>query len=295
MPVGSNEGECRHREPGPVVLRVVRIHTQQDMRRATDALRQCYLCGKDLQEKGGSVATLQREHVIPMSHLRLAKGTGDRFPVLARVHSHCDQTLKKRLDEAAGSILRIHGKPSEPLNRSDIAFAHSRLDMGVDGRGCPVPFIKDVGDVRDAASVWVRGFHALLYGVALQSDVRIRVVPPVPRAKVAEGRVIFIEQDGHDAAKVSTFMRVASVVDQWDGITAWGSTLEYKCVWVRPQRCRWWSCVWTLEYSATRQWSASVCEEPAPWFGSYFSNRLPATASRLSARDVKLWAQLRRG
>jgi hypothetical protein len=267
----------------------IRIETQKAMQEAAKSLRFCYLCG---QEFAGRAPT-QVEHVVPRGLVSEAGPDKGLWPIALRVHPRCEERLKKAHDQEL--VILQRGNTSDPtrLGRQDRArmrkaIAKATLDGVPDG----VPAIAAEGGFQ---SIWqmVRGMHASLYRSHLPADTNHRVLSPVPSfsSKSKLSMEEQIEWANSVTDKVLRGISAAIRADEWDGVSAWGKEVRYRCVWhvlphdVPAPRSM---CLWVLDTPQSLAWAELVVGRPVPWHGVYRLADPPPGATDLSDRAVDL-------
>ncbi len=269
-----------------------RILTQKAMREARSQVDFCYLCGELLPPKGtpGRPAKITGEHVVPRGLLGAAPND-DAWVVELDVHRQCEATKKQRDDSMLTLLQRIHVDPVKGWPRGGHLRALN-LQPGLifpGGGVAPIPAFQGLECILPGAWTWVRGMHAALYARFLPDDVHHAAMPPVPACDSERDPSMEIAEKGSWLFR--TFVQVSVDRAKWDGVSAWGNRLLYRCAWYHcpgtPAHPPW-VCFWTLVFPGVLQWSRGVLgdADKRPWHGFYTLNARPANASVLDSTDL---------
>ncbi len=272
-----------------------RIVTQKAMWDARRSVRFCYLCGRSLPplDEKQRRSKVVGEHVIPKSFLREPPDRADeRWPVELEVHKECEQEKKRERDHFASLMHSIHLKPVEEW----ASVGHFRRlalkpKIGIDpDHPVAVPLLEGIAPVLDGVWQWIRGLCVAVYQEPLgATELWSRVLLPVPAFGDGEGGVPL---DMHENAARLTMqvMRMAIARDRWDGISAWGGAIDFRCVWwkratdgLKPP----WVCFYALVVPGVLDWSHKVLvrEMVRPWCGTFALQQCPNESSVLEAGD----------
>lgn len=259
-----------------------RILTIKEMQKARKAVRFCYLCGKSLE--GAPAKDVSVEHVLARGALD-AKPTNDSWwPVTLRVHRKCEEEMKSQADADTIAMQRVSTLPPESVSKSDRGRIRKLLQKGREVLPASVSAVPGWSAVRSSRHT-VRGFHAALYSGFVPAQHPSLTLAPVPgfvlegpgtigeqlveRAELTEGMFVALES--------------ARLNDEWDGITAWGGNLRYRCIWIKQRPpLKGVSCTWTLDTPESRRWSKSVSGEEQSWRGGYWMPAAPPNATMLT-------------
>lgn len=269
----------------------VSIDTQKRAQAARRALDHCYICSDPIPKRGTPGRSLKviGDHVLPESMLNLASAEeGANWPVVLDVHAECERDHKQKRDHLAmimqimGSVGPMQWTPDELGKfRNQCKFEIATVN------GQPVPVIDGAGDILLAAILWVRGFHAALYGEVLPNEVGFITHCPAPACEhgdrpieelLALGAVI-------EHAILSTLRRMIPK-NRTDRIILRSKRIEYHCTWVRvldPSTHPWW-CYWTLDLPGSPAWSQATRGYDSPWHGAYSLPYKPESATAATAR-----------
>lgn len=275
---------------------MARIADQRTARIARERLTWCYLCGRDLPARrsldwNGAV---QREHVVPLSILRIVQcPRHSGWPLALDVHKSCDKELKRDADQLTKVLSAINGTSSSLWNAGDVSqfHAHFRLSLGDTSHG-PVPLMQDTDKGMVAVAYWIRGCHAALYDDrSLCPSVHdIFVRPPGLGFVWKHGADIdaLTEHEAEHSRVALELMRHAIRASRVDEIVAWSGHLHFRCVWYDTGvATRQYMCLWTLDIPGSKEWSVSTRGTQSPWFGWFWSPRLPREATTFSNRHLR--------
>jgi hypothetical protein len=206
------------------------------------------------------------------------------------VHKACETKHKQPVDHLLNLLqtMNITPVPAWP----DSGHLH-RLNLrplilvAPNGRNA-VPVFGNAREVIQGAWTWVRGLHAALYSEYLPENANPCVLPPVP-AFSSTGGVTMQEAEGMSFVCRGA-VDLAIKHNKWDGVSAWGNRLRYRCVWtyLPPEfGDPLWSCCWALLFPGVLEWSRTVLPAGAerPWHGMYTCRALPAGACHLVSED----------
>lgn len=271
-----------------------RILSQNEMQHIRRAIDFCYICGSPLPARGEQSRRREviGEHVVPRVLLSSEPNDQrDRWGVELDVHSCCEQANKQDIDHWLKMLQQMHNEAKEDWPKP----GHIRNMPLVPGlvfdalSGSAFPGFSGLGDLFDGVWRWVSGLHVALYGQYLPSATWHLVLPPVP-ACCSDPSGPSLEDTETQSRLTRKTIERAVAMDKWDGITAWGGALQYRCVWWqlhRPNTDPKWVCFWTLSFPGLEEWSRLVLPagEDRPWHGSYVLDDHPADASCLVSDD----------
>lgn len=155
--------------------------------------------------------------------------------------------------------------------------------------GSAFPAFSGLGDLFKGVGQWVSGFHAALYTQYLPPATWHLVLPPVPAYCSDPSGPSRADTETQSWLTRETAER-AVALDKWDGVTAWGGGLRYRCVWwqlKRPGCDPKWVCFWTLSFPGLAEWSRHVVPAGTerPWHGEYVFDQRPGGSSILVSED----------
>lgn len=266
----------------------IEITTQRAAQAARRAITHCYICSDPLPERGrtGWKELTSRDHVIPASILSLAGDVpGSEWPLILDIHRDCEAAHKRHRDQMA-KILQVMGAAGpRAWKPEELGRFRKQCTIGwqsVNGRRAPV--IGNMDDALLAAHIWVRGFHAALYGQVLPADVGHVTRCPAPCSQ-AEGSTegLTLAEEFDVSRRICGTLGRAIRAQRTDLISLRGGRIEYRCTWIRelgdnPEP--WW-CFWALDLPGCPDWAMSVRGEDAPWHGGYSQAEKPPGASYL--------------
>jgi hypothetical protein len=271
-----------------------RILLQKDMRDTRQSIAFCYLCGKGLPPRGetGRRQQVIGEHVIPRTLLGDApQSQAEAWAVELDVHRACEQSTKQGADHWLKLLQEMHVKP--------------RAEWGKLGHFRNMPIRPSLVIHRQAGNVvttlagleklfegvwrWVRGLHAAVYREFLPSDILHFSYPPVPVCSSQDAGPT-IEQTEMQSRLTRSSIDLAESLDKWDGVTAWGGAVRYRCVWWECAALKGkpnWICFWTLSFPCLEEWSRQVLPRGSerPWHGNYVCATRPDNAAWLKSED----------
>jgi len=272
-----------------------RILTQKTMREVRTRVVFCYLCGASLPPRRlpGYRENVLGEHVIPRSLLGTPPvEVKDRWAVELNVHRACEQRHKQEGDHFVRLLHSIHLNPPEEWAKTGhIRRTGVRPTIAIDSdRRLAVPALSGITPMLTAVWRWVTGVHAALYGTPLDAgDHWSRVLPPVP-AFGDDAQGVPLEICEEHSRLIMQVLQIAVRRDKWDGIVAWGTAVDFRCVWwKRPHNRRKppWVCFWALIVPGVIDWSRQVLPGgmERPWHGSFVCQEAPPACSVLSPED----------
>jgi len=172
------------------------------------------------------------EHIIPRSLLG-PKPTeeAEKWSPILDVHRQCEST-KQEVDSWNKILHDLHTKPtSDWPDFGHVRGTGVKPEIRFDSFAqLPVPVLSGIGPLLNGVWQWIRGLHAVLYERFLPVTTRHFVLPPVPAfGGKLKGPTL------NDTERMSSLTRdvlkLALSRDKWDGITAWGGGLKYRCIW----------------------------------------------------------------
>lgn len=273
-----------------------RITSQKKMRQIRGEIQFCYLCGEELpaRDKSGCRQQVTGEHVIPRSLLGdVPKDSTQAWAVELTVHRSCEQSRKQHVDHWLKLLQEIHVKPPRqwagPGHLRNLPVYPSQVTHP--DTGDVLPAFSGCSVLLDGVWQWIRGIHAALYREFLPSDVRHRVLPPVPACN-NQGNGPTLEETERFSQVTLAAVSLAESLDKWDGIAAWGGAMQYRCVWWQRRQPGVtagtdWTCFWTLTFPLVDEWSRQVLQPGSerPWHGAYSQKSRPSSAAWLRSED----------
>ena len=270
-----------------------RILNQSQMQEARRSIAFCYLCGQSLPPSGpGRRKLVTGEHIIPRTFLGPPPSkAAERWSAELDVHRLCEQTNKQRVDHWLKILQDIHNKPASDWPKP----GHIRSMPGrpgvsfLPGASGPIPAFSGLLDVFDGVKQWIQGLHACLYHAYLWPDIHHLVLPPVPAFSSEPSGPPLQATEGQSQC-TRTLVELATSKDKWNGLIAWGSAIQYRCVWWqcaalagRPD----WICFWTLRFPGVEDWSRHILGvgNERPWHGYYVLEKPPQAGGILVGSD----------
>lgn len=265
------------------------------MQRARRAIEFCYLCGQRLPAKGQRRNSLiTREHVIPQIMLGpRPTAEQDRWSLILDVHQDCERVIKQGNDHILKLVQQMHIEPLEdwPKLEQLRALPMRRSVLYDPSTGMSVPTFTDCPGLFECVWTWVLGLHASLYGTFLNRDTWHLLFPPV---KIGSSQIggWTVKETEFQSSIIRDVLAHAEKIDKWDGISAWGSAVEYKCVWWRVPKEGLelkWLCYWTLLMPGVLEWSRRVqgVGDERPWHGYYACSEKPSQAALIRGCDLE--------
>lgn len=271
-----------------------RITSQKEMQEARRKVSFCFLCGQALPKRGpkGHGEKTLGEHVIPRTLLGSPPSQPpDRWSIVLDVHEQCEQKDKQHVDHWIQMLQQMHVEskdrwPTQGHIRGMRLVPRILVDA-VSGNAHPA--FEGLDKLLDGVRQWVAGFHAAVYGEPLMGAEGRLVLPPVPAASTNPNGMTFSDVE---TQSYLTRLVVSRAVerDKWEGVTAWGERLQYRCVWWRPRRNDGppaWVCFWTLMFPGVDTWSRQILGvgNERPWHGHYTVTHRPPESTALEADD----------
>lgn len=212
-----------------------RIENQKAMRDARTRVQFCYICGKDLPARSDRAwkDNVIGEHVLPrVLHGPQPSDAAERWRVELDVHRECEATQKQEVDHQIKLLQEMHVKhPKDWPSRGhlrQLGLQEGTLFDLVNGAAAPT----FSGIAPLLAGVWcsVRGFHAALYNEFLPLEILHVVMPPVP-VLVSNPQGCSLEDAETQSWLARSVVENAISNDKWDGVSAWGSRVKFRCAW----------------------------------------------------------------
>lgn len=183
-------------------------------------------------------------------------------------------------------IRDIHA-PQELLQTGHYRSAPIKVDGILDDQNRITTKIAGMEEIRKGILIWICGFHAFLYG---ESPLFISLPFSMPQYPIFGATAEkSIEKMREHAEIILNALKVAEFSDNWDGISAWGDTVVYKCVWVTSpdlkdrSRC-YWKLILPNQNDESRIETVFKC---ASWIGYYELATLPPESSTVSQMEFE--------
>jgi hypothetical protein len=258
----------------------IRILTQKAMQMARGKVRFCYLCGAPF-ELGEKTAV---EHVVARESTDYQATGAEAWLVTLPVHPECDRRLKKPNDDELIAMQRAHSRwvHDVPVSNRQTVLKRLRAARAIPSQ--PDSIAVEAGPVFQSIDATVRGMHTALYGTFLPADTKHRTCAPTPAFSVNSRRPVHVQlaRERTISDIVMRALLAAHLSGEWDGITAWGGMIRYRCAWYVPEEGREVMCSWGLATPEALKWSSHLGNEAVPWRGTYRCATLPAGASVLT-------------
>jgi hypothetical protein len=143
----------------------VGILNQRQMRVAAKRLDRCYICGDPLHAASGNGPT-SREHIISKAMRGpLPDALPQRWSPVLPVHRACEDN-KARRDQLAKIVSVFGSNGPTAWTRKELETFRKVAEVRIedDGEYGPAAVLQVGEELFEAAFLWVRGFHASLYG-----------------------------------------------------------------------------------------------------------------------------------
>jgi len=178
----------------------------------------CYHCGRGFLDS----TPRTRDHVPSRAAFSAVDLT--ECPLILPAHESCNNS-NTSTDKRMGQLVSLrHGS----RRRQRKLESHLRAAAGPDGKVlCAMVGV----DLKKAIWRWIRAFHAALYGEFLPDTPHCSVLPPLPAAHPAGGRMVptpILPQ----YELFAELIKQSRNVGRLDSIRAFGSRLRYDCVWI---------------------------------------------------------------
>jgi hypothetical protein len=199
-------------------------------------------------------------------------------------HLHSiDLNLNPSLAENRDKCVRIIREIYDPLSALQSGYYRSTpLKFGrflspiQDNR---VGIISGLEELQKGVWLWNVGFHAILYNKVTRFISIPFCIPNIPVFS-ANPEKSFRKMKEH-AYYIMRVLEIAEYSDKWDGISAWGDSVLYKCAWFSiPEMIDCARCYWklTLPESKYESQYAAIFGEIS-WLGVYEQKEPPPNAS----------------
>jgi hypothetical protein len=266
----------------------IHLNRQEDMLRARQGLTDCYICGAPLPPPGpGRNGKCKGDHVLPRAVLDMAAAIpGGDFPLVLDVHAQCEDRCKRGRDQVAKIVQMMCSSGPQSLADSEVARFRNQCDMSLLWvGGVPAPVIGNAQEILLAAMIWVRGFHAALYGEVLPSEIEHRTRCPAPGLRSEGGD--FAAQLREETEMTNASLGVLGGAIEGgatDRVTLRAGAIDYRCTWVASpyHHGKPWSCIWALDLPGSEAWSTDVRRRHVPWHGAYLAQHKPPAAAQFT-------------
>lgn len=209
----------------------------------------------------------------------------DQWRLTADVHKSCDEIFKSKFDEQyqAFEATATTKKDSWTPHQARLVAKH------LDGPHF-LPDGRLVGSLQidwmyDSVWNWVRGCHALLYGVYLPGAMARQIIPPFELLATSDSSTLDQQNSEHTELRsvVAGVCDIASKNGCVNIIRCWGGTIEFLSAWVHldPKskgKNGWPLCVWMLSTPMLGKLSEAIRGERVPWSGMYGFPTIPPHA-----------------
>lgn len=253
----------------------IRLSTQQDFR-ILQRLPFCYLCGEPQAPHHGDANWL-RDRLPP----KVIFDKTDRTPPLKLP---CHETCRNKsvLDSAAKVLTSIFMGEKSQVESFESGAKPDPPEKGLQATDLSEPLLK-----REIIR-WIRGFHAALYRSFLDSNlVNWTVYLPLRVEHNSDVRARAPDLLGQRRVFLDLIEKNRSV-RRLDQIVCYNEYCTYECVWVRPNRGRWF-CVWSVDVYGYYLCGAGQAEIPRACVGTYGPFEMtPAIAMQESPFDSLL-------
>lgn len=268
-PPGDDRGSSHAQTPAGSTHDVpgtIRITSQQHMQEANKRVGFCYLCGDPLGDKRRCAT----EHIVPRGLLG-SVSDDIPFPAVLRVHKVCDAFKKAPTDDLAIKMHRVFTNKTHVRELRSLKFGLARVEVAP---GEYAPAFTNAEGALKAPSIWIRGFHSLLFAEFMQ-PTHMCALPPVPAFSGNNGLNFPQAEQYSGAVRGLLARRILS--NEYSGVTAWAGTLRYWCVWfVSSEIPDAHFCVWALSFNGVVEWSQSVVGDAIrPYHGMYITRKRP--------------------
>ena len=224
----------------------------------------CYLCGQNIEGYGPT----DKDHVPPRG---MFKKEDRDYPIILPVHEKCNDAWQTVDDKVKLLIDILHGKD---ITRYSGKY---RAEIAEDKDGTLYPLIGDMPLIPMIGRI-VRGFHAALYNEYLPPNTENKILSPVPKAEIIDGKVS-VKRVLPQFYICSEILKRSIEANATDKIYSNNSKMRYECTWPQLDNGRRY-CVFALDIYNWANLGNDVTAEEHACIGMYFLNgHMPKNAT----------------